>query len=129
MSNNSEQVAKATTLGPRRLETTQFVEKLKDGKPGDVFTADELKTVCGKSVRPCETIEHVCKIIAYHHSAKDINTLEFRVIWDADWLVNIPDECGRMSKEKLKGFIEKIFRTAKGRQLAGQLYLKGYCFA
>ncbi|MFH1370757.1 MAG: HD domain-containing protein [Planctomycetota bacterium] len=72
-----------------------------------------------------ETIEHICKIIANHHSAMDIDTLEFRVIWDADWLVNIPDECGKMSKDKLKGFIEKIFKTNKGRQLAKELYLNG----
>lgn len=74
---------------------------------------------------PYETIEHVCKIIANHHSAKDIDTLEFRIIWDADWLVNIPDECGKMSKDKLKGFIEKIFKTNKGKQLAKELYLNG----
>jgi HD superfamily phosphodiesterase len=72
-----------------------------------------------------ETIEHVCKIIANHHSAKDIDTLEFRVLWDADWLVNIPDECGKMSKDKLKGFIEKIFKTNTGKQLAKELYLNG----
>jgi HD superfamily phosphodiesterase len=72
-----------------------------------------------------ETIEHVSKIIANHHSAKDIDTLEFRIIWDSDWLVNIPDECGKMSKGKLKGFVEKIFKTNKGRQLAKELYLNG----
>lgn len=72
-----------------------------------------------------EIIDHVCKIIANHHSARNIDTIEFRVIWDADWLVNIPDECGKMSKDKLKGFIEKIFKTNKGKQLAKELYLNG----
>jgi len=38
-----------------------------------------------------ETVEHICKIIANHHSAKDIDTVEFRCIWDADWLVNIQE--------------------------------------
>jgi hypothetical protein len=70
-----------------------------------------------------EKIEHICKIIANHHSAKNIDTPEFRVIWDADWLVNIPDECGKMNKEKLTGFIEKIFKTNKGKQLAKEIYL------
>lgn len=72
-----------------------------------------------------EAVEHICKIIANHHSAKDIDTLEFRVIWDADWLVNIPDECGKMTKDKLKGFIEKVFKTDTGRQLAKGTYLNG----
>jgi putative nucleotidyltransferase with HDIG domain len=74
---------------------------------------------------PSETVEHICRIIANHHSARDIDTLEFRVIWDADWLVNIPDECGRMSKDELKEFIERIFRTNMGRQLAKNLYVNG----
>jgi hypothetical protein len=71
-----------------------------------------------------EKIEHVCKIIANHHSAKNIDTLEFRVIWDADWLVNIPDECGAMGKNKLKEFIGRIFKTDTGRQIARELYLR-----
>ena len=72
---------------------------------------------------PADKIEHICKIIANHHTAKDIDTLEFRVIWDADWLVNIPDECGTMGKDKLRGFIEKIFKTSKGKLLAKEIYL------
>ena len=70
-----------------------------------------------------EKVEHVCGIIASHHSARDIDTTEFRIIWDADWLVNIPDECGKMGKDKLKGFIEKIFKTNKGREIAKEVYL------
>jgi HD superfamily phosphodiesterase len=68
-------------------------------------------------------INHVCKIIANHHSAKNIDTLEFRVVWDADWLVNIPDECGSMNESKLKEFISRIFKTQTGRQIAKELYL------
>jgi hypothetical protein len=71
-----------------------------------------------------ERIGHICKIIANHHSAKNIDTLEFRVIWDADWLVNIPDECGKMSLDRLKGFIGRIFKTNTGRQIAKELYLR-----
>jgi putative nucleotidyltransferase with HDIG domain len=71
-----------------------------------------------------ERIEHICTIIANHHSAKNIDTLEFRIIWDADWLVNIPDECGAMSTDKLKGFVGRIFKTNTGRQIAKELYLR-----
>jgi hypothetical protein len=68
-------------------------------------------------------IGHICKIIANHHSARNIDTLEFRIIWDADWLVNIPDECVAMNKSKLKEFIGRIFKTQTGRQIAKELYL------
>ncbi len=69
-------------------------------------------------------IEHVCKIIANHHSAKDIDTLEFRVVWDADWLVNIPEEFPDKVREKLQELIGKVFKTHKGRQIAVELFLE-----
>ena len=65
-----------------------------------------------------EAIEHVCKIIASHHSGKDIDTPEFRVVWDSDWLVNIPEDFADLSDEKLTALIKKVFRTERGRELS-----------
>ncbi len=72
---------------------------------------------------PQEEIDHVCKIIANHHSAKDIDTPEFRIVWDADWLVNIPDECDLSDKARTGELIEKVFKTAGGKQTAMELFL------
>lgn len=47
-----------------------------------------------------------------------IQEAEFRVIWDADWLVNIPDEFPDATSDKLAGLIARVFRTETGRQLA-----------
>ena len=71
-----------------------------------------------------EVIEHVCRIIANHHSAKEIDTTEFRVIWDADWLVNIPMDFPDASEEKLQEIIEKTFKTHEGQKMAVELFLK-----
>ncbi|MBW8002250.1 MAG: HD domain-containing protein [Planctomycetes bacterium] len=71
-----------------------------------------------------DAIEHICKIIANHHSAKDINTKEFQIIWDADWLVNLPEEYHDKSDEDINGAIDKNFKTNKGRQLAKELFIK-----
>lgn len=68
-------------------------------------------------------IDHICKIIANHHSAKDIDTTEFRIIWDADWLVNIPDEHSKADQEKLQILINKVFRTCRGHQIAEELFI------
>ena len=70
------------------------------------------------------TVEHVCKIIANHHSAKDIDTIEFRILWDADWLVNLPEVFADAGKEKLKEIINKTFKTCKGRQMAIETFVK-----
>ncbi len=82
--------------------------------------ADEILKRC--DLEP-ETIEHICKIIANHHSAKDIDTLEFRIVWDADWLVNIPVDFAYAGEEKLQEIIDETFKTCKGRQIAIETFL------
>ena len=64
------------------------------------------------------TIEHVCRIVGSHHSGRDIDTLEFRIIWDSDWLVNIPEEHAGSSREKVQQIADRVFRTQEGRRLA-----------
>ncbi len=72
-------------------------------------------------------IEHICGIVANHHSARDkpiVDTLEFKIVWDADWLVNLPGRASKMEREQLEETIEKTFRTHRGRELARSLMLK-----
>ncbi len=69
------------------------------------------------------TIDHVCRIVGSHHSAKDIDTREFRIVWDADWLVNISDEHADTGREKLAELIARVFETKLGRTLAEELFL------
>ena len=71
-----------------------------------------------------ETIEHICRIIANHHSAKDIDTIEFRIVWDADWLVNLPTDFAKANKEELQEIIDKTFKTCKGRRVAVESFTK-----
>ena len=82
------------------------------------------RKILSKSAISDTMIEHICKIIANHHSAKDIDTQEFRIIWDADWLVNIPEEFANIDEDKLKHLITKIFKTNTGRQIAIEALLK-----
>ena len=67
-------------------------------------------------------MDHICRIIENHHSARDIDTLEFRIIWDADWLVNLPDVYPEATQDKLATLINKIFKTETGKRNARQLY-------
>ena len=70
------------------------------------------------------TIDHVCRIVANHHSARDIDTPEFRIIWDADWLVNIPDEYDTSDSTSISELINKVFKTQMGRTIAQKLFLR-----
>lgn len=57
-------------------------------------------------------IDHVCKIVDNHHSAREIDTTEFRIVWDADWLTNLPEE----SPETLKRRLPQLGRLLKPKQ-------------
>ena len=69
-----------------------------------------------------EVVDHVCRIVANHHSAKDIDTPEFRIVWDADWLVNIPDEFDTSNEARIARLIDRVFKTEGGRRLAGRVF-------
>ena len=72
---------------------------------------------------PVEKVEHICKIIANHHSAKDIDSVEFRIIWDADNIVNLREIVDKFNTEKIQKIIEKRFKTKTGCLLARELFL------
>lgn len=70
-----------------------------------------------------EDIDEVCQIIAHHHSPDKIDTLNFKILYDADWLVNLKDEIDTKDKAKLREIINKVFLTDAGKALAAKIYL------
>ena len=72
-----------------------------------------------------EAIEHVCRIVGSHHSGGDVDTVEFRVIWDADRIVNLSGELGDASPEEVEAIIERDFKTETGKRKARKLFLSG----
>jgi len=70
------------------------------------------------------TIEHVCRIVGSHHSAGDIDTPEFRIVWDADWLVNLPEEVAVYDQGQVESVITKVFKTDAGTKKAYELFAK-----
>ena len=52
-----------------------------------------------------------------------MDTLNFKILTDADWLVNLRDEYDITDKEKLKKLISRIFRTDTGKRIAEEIYL------
>ena len=76
-----------------------------------------------------QSVDHICRIIANHHTAQDeptVNTIEFQIVWDADGLVNharrkLGDSDGQISKK-----IEQLFRTRTGKRMAREMFTTGY---
>ncbi len=69
-----------------------------------------------------ETIDEVCDLIAHHHSPGRIKTLNFQVLWEADFLVNVEDATDE-EREEIQRMVETTFRTATGKILAKNLFL------
>jgi hypothetical protein len=70
-----------------------------------------------------EIIKEVCEIVGCHHSPGEIETTNFKIMWDADWLVNLPDVYDIKDKTKLAEIINKTFMTKSGLEKAKEIYL------
>jgi hypothetical protein len=70
-----------------------------------------------------EITKEVCEIIGCHHSPGEIDTINFKIMWDADWLVNLPDVYDVKDRVKLQVIISETFMTQAGAKIAKELYL------
>lgn len=68
-----------------------------------------------------ELIDRVCYLIAHHHTYKDIVGLDYQILVEADFLVNISED--QMEEAAIRSIKEKIFRTKTGHTFLDQLYL------
>ena len=69
-------------------------------------------------------IEEICEIIAHHHSPRRINTQNFKILYDADWLVNLRDEYDIQDRNKLADIIDRVLLTESGKTMAKIIYLR-----
>ena len=69
-------------------------------------------------------IDEVCDIIGHHHHPRAEETVNFKILYDADLIVNLEEKEDPVTEEKLAAIIEKSFLTPSGRKLAGELLAK-----
>ncbi|MDO8684498.1 MAG: HD domain-containing protein [Armatimonadota bacterium] len=72
---------------------------------------------------PGDKIEAVCAIVGKHHTKNGVDSPDFRILWDADLLVNTADS-PQLDMEKMAGKIDNIFATETGRILARREFAK-----
>lgn len=67
-----------------------------------------------------ELVDEVCDIIGHHHHPRADATINFKVLYDADLIVNLEEKHKEspLQPEKLFGIIMKSFLTESGRKLA-----------
>lgn len=68
---------------------------------------------------PRVVIEKVCHIIANHHSPGEIDTDNFKIFYDADWLVNFPAGYNiTENQDKIETIIVKLYFTEAAKEIA-----------
>lgn len=67
-------------------------------------------------------IEEICDIIAHHHHPRQKETLNFQIVYEADWLVNLQENGLMNEPDKVKEIVEKNFKTVTGKRLAKELF-------
>jgi len=72
---------------------------------------------------PKQMIDEICDIIGHHHSPREEETLNFQIVYEADWLVNFEEEGFSKDRKKVEELVAKVFKTVTGRQLAENQYL------
>ena len=79
--------------------------------------AREILTRLGASK---ELIDEVCDIVGHHHRPSPQETTNFKIVYDADMIVNMEEEQEKSpaSPESLVSLADRVFLTESGRQLA-----------
>lgn len=68
-----------------------------------------------------EFIDRVKYLIGHHHTYTNIEGLDYQILVEADFLVNLDED--HMSQQAVQSVDEKIFKTVSGRKLLHQLFL------
>ena len=73
-----------------------------------------------------DLIDEVCDIIGHHHTPRDEETTNFKVIYDADLIVNLDEKYRETSPsgETLEKILNKSFLTESGRRVAKKALMK-----
>lgn len=78
-----------------------------------------------------EMVEEVCDIVGHHHHPREDETVNFKVLYDADLITNLEEEQKEkgdkdeapISRDRLERIIEKSFLTESGQRKAESILL------
>ncbi|WP_304155290.1 HD domain-containing protein [Megamonas hypermegale] len=65
-------------------------------------------------------IDRVCYLIAHHHTYTDINGMDYQILVEADFIVNLYEDS--LPKKSVQTALERIFRTETGKCLCKTVF-------
>ena len=92
-----------------------------DGKHQEELGPDEAKKVLSEvDGFTAAQIERICWLIAHHHTYDNINEIDYQILVEADFLVNIMED--GLSKEAALKAYESIFKTTCGKMICREMF-------
>ena len=67
-----------------------------------------------------DVIERVSYLVGHHHTYSDIDGIDYQILVEADFLVNINED--NMDAAAIKSVRERIFKTKSGMEMLDNLY-------
>ncbi|HHV33007.1 HD domain-containing protein [Caproiciproducens sp. LBM24188] len=71
---------------------------------------------------PSEITKRVCFLIGHHHTYTDIDGIDYQILIEADFLVNLYEE--ELGQEQARTVMDKYFKTALGKEYLTAMYLE-----
>ena len=71
---------------------------------------------------PAEDVERICFIIGHHHTYKAIDGIDFQILVEADYIVNLME--GYCKRESIPEMKKNVFKTESGLYLLQQMFEK-----
>ncbi len=65
-------------------------------------------------------IERVCYLVAHHHTYTNIDGIDYQILVEADFLVNLYEDSTPV--EHIRTAYERIFRTETGKKLCREMF-------
>ena len=67
-----------------------------------------------------KVIDRVCWLIAHHHTYTDVEGMDYQILLEADFLVNLFED--NEDKDAIRAAYDKIFRTETGKHICKTMF-------
>ena len=67
-----------------------------------------------------KTVERVCYLVGHHHTYSNITEIDYQILVEADFLVNLFEDAANMSN--IRAAYHNIFQTETGKQICVEMF-------
>ena len=110
---------KILVIGSTNIDMIACVKHLP--RPGE--TVGEARTMLTALSWPQEVIDRVCYLVGHHHTYDNIDGMDYQILVEADFLVNLFEDGS--TPDTQKSVFERIFRTEGGKRLFRLMFESG----